>query len=144
MGKKVQWRYEIRHLIDVASIPRCTPDLGFIFDDRESCAKHLLRINHSTVRINPIPVKSELVRGREWAKVSVLLAGTGIVQGLVVDQPISLLDLAPTMASILGVAQHPDWRGRILADRSQRKPLEMRSLPKKEPTSGRRREQLAA
>jgi len=73
-----------------------------------------------------------------------LLAGPGIVQGLVVDQPISLLDLAPTMASILGVAQHPDWRGRILAEWFQRKPLEMRPLSRRKSTSGRRREQLAA
>ena len=45
-----------------------------------------------------------------------LLAGTGIAQGLSVEQPVSLLDLAPTMAALLGVAPHPDWRGRMLAE----------------------------
>ena len=74
----------------------------------------------------------------------VLLAGPGIAKGLVVEQPVSLIDLAPTMASILGVAPHPDWRGRMLAEWFQRKPLEMRTLSTKNATSGRRHEQLAA
>lgn len=39
------------------------------------------------------------------------LAGPGIVQHKVVEQPVSLLDLAPTMAAILDVAPHPDWQG---------------------------------
>ena len=73
-----------------------------------------------------------------------LLAGTGIAQGLSVEQPVSLLDLAPTMAALLGVAPHPDWRGRMLAEWFQRKPLEMHPLANKKSTSGRRREQLAA
>jgi len=73
-----------------------------------------------------------------------LLAGTGIAQGLFVEQPVSLLDLTPTMAALLGVAPHPDWRGRMLAEWFQRKPLEMHPLTSKKSTSGRRREQLAA
>ncbi|MGD9948825.1 MAG: alkaline phosphatase family protein [Desulfobulbus sp.] len=73
-----------------------------------------------------------------------LLTGPGITQGLVAEHPISLLDLAPTMASILGLAPHPDWRGRILAEWFQRKPLEMRPFSGKKATSGRKHEQLAA
>lgn len=73
-----------------------------------------------------------------------LLAGPGIAQGLVVEQPVSLLDLAPTMASILGLAPHPDWRGRILAEWFQRKPLEMSPFSTSQATTGRSREQLAA
>ncbi|MGE4559731.1 MAG: alkaline phosphatase family protein [Desulfobulbus sp.] len=76
--------------------------------------------------------------------VPLLLAGPGISRGLVVEQPVSLLDLAPTMASILGLAPHPDWRGRILSEWFQRKPLEMRPFSSKHPTAGRRRAQLAA
>ena len=73
-----------------------------------------------------------------------LVSGPGIVQGREGDQPVSLLDLAPTLAFILGVAPHPDWRGRMLVEWFQRKPVEMRTLsPKKQPAA-RRRERLAA
>lgn len=74
----------------------------------------------------------------------VLLAGPGIVQGLNIEQPMSALDLAPTMAAILGVAAHPDWRGRTAVEWFQHKPLEMRPLSSKKPSSARRRERLAA
>ncbi|WP_448875136.1 alkaline phosphatase family protein [Desulfobulbus propionicus] len=73
-----------------------------------------------------------------------LLSGPGVAQGLVVEQPVSLLDLTPTMASILGLAPHPDWRGRVLAEWFQRKPMEMRPLSRSKSASARRREQLAA
>lgn len=73
-----------------------------------------------------------------------LVSGPGIVQGREDEQPLSMLDVAPTLAAILGVAPHPDWRGRTLAEWFQHKPMEMRSLsPKKQP-SARRRERLAA
>jgi arylsulfatase A-like enzyme len=45
-----------------------------------------------------------------------LLAGPGIPQGVELEQSVSFLDLAPTMAEILGLAPHPDWRGRIIKD----------------------------
>ena len=32
------------------------------------------------------------------------------------DTRIALLDLAPTMAALLGVDPHPDWRGQAVAD----------------------------
>lgn len=73
-----------------------------------------------------------------------LMAGPEIARGLVVEQPVSLLDLAPTMASILGLAPHPDWRGRILAEWFQRKQLEMQPAAPQQSTSGRKRERLAA
>lgn len=73
-----------------------------------------------------------------------LVSGPGIVQGREEEQPLSLLDLAPTLAAILGVAPHPDWRGRMLGEWFQRQPMAMRSLsPKKQPAT-RRRERLAA
>jgi predicted AlkP superfamily pyrophosphatase or phosphodiesterase len=78
---------------------------------------------------------------REYA---IMLAGPGIRQGVVVEQPVSLLDLAPTMAAILGLAPHPDWRGRMLAEWFQHKPLEMRPFSSRTSPSGRKREQLAA
>lgn len=57
-----------------------------------------------------------------------LLAGPGIRKGLVLDDPVSLLDLAPTMTAILGLAPHPDWQGRILTEAFGRHPLGVRSL----------------
>ena len=45
-----------------------------------------------------------------------IVAGPGIPQGLEMEQPLSFLDLAPTMAKILGLAPHPDWWGGVIAD----------------------------
>lgn len=73
-----------------------------------------------------------------------LLAGPGIVQDREEVQPVSMLDLTPTMAALLGVAPHPDWRGRMLVEWFHRKPMEMRSLSSKKQTSTRKRERLAA
>jgi hypothetical protein len=65
----------------------------------------------------------------EYACISpVLLSGPGILQGIVEEQPLSLLDLTPTMASLLNVAPHPDWRGRTLSEWFYPKTVEMRSL----------------
>ena len=40
-----------------------------------------------------------------------ILVGPGILRGVELQQPLSFFDLTPTMARILGVAPHPDWRG---------------------------------
>ncbi|MBM9536101.1 alkaline phosphatase family protein [Desulfobulbus alkaliphilus] len=40
-----------------------------------------------------------------------LCSGPGIVHDPDRDQSVSLLDLAPTMARMLGLAPHPDWQG---------------------------------
>ena len=42
--------------------------------------------------------------------------GPGIRQGRVLDAPVSILDLTPTMADILGLAAHPDWQGRVIEE----------------------------
>ena len=60
-----------------------------------------------------------------------LLSGPGIRQGEEIEQPLSLLDLTPTMAGILGLAAHPDWRGRVLAEAFHRQPLELKTLGRK-------------
>jgi predicted AlkP superfamily pyrophosphatase or phosphodiesterase len=57
-----------------------------------------------------------------------LLAGPGLRKGVALDHPLSLLDLAPTMAAILGLAPHPDWRGRVLTEAFHHSPLEMKTL----------------
>lgn len=44
------------------------------------------------------------------------LAGPGLVRNIVVEHPVSLLDMAPTMAAILDVAPHPDWQGRTRSE----------------------------
>ena len=43
-------------------------------------------------------------------------AGPGIVAGVERQGPLSLLDLAPTMAALLGVDPHPDWRGQAVTE----------------------------
>lgn len=50
------------------------------------------------------------------AGLPLLLSGPGLRQGHRIDRPVSLLDLAPTMAALLGLAPHPDWQGRVAAD----------------------------
>ncbi len=59
-----------------------------------------------------------------------ILAGPGIRKGAELEQPLSFLDLAPTMAKILGVAPHPDWRGSIIGDLFRRSPMELMTQKK--------------
>jgi hypothetical protein len=73
-----------------------------------------------------------------------LLAGPGIRKGQELDRPLSLLDLTPTMASILGLAPHPDWRGRVLTEALHHQPLGLKSLVRKKAVKPRRRGELAA
>jgi hypothetical protein len=73
-----------------------------------------------------------------------LLAGPGIRKGEELDRPLSLLDLTPTMAGILGLAPHPDWRGRVLVEALHRPPLGLKSLARKKAAKPRRRGELAA
>ena len=54
-----------------------------------------------------------------------ILAGPGIPQGVELEQPLSFLDLAPTMATILGVAPHPDWLGCGIENQLYRPSLEL-------------------
>ena len=60
-----------------------------------------------------------------------LFSGSGMRRGEEIDCPLSLYDLAPTMAAILGLATHPDWRGRVLAEAFQRLPLDLKTLARK-------------
>jgi predicted AlkP superfamily pyrophosphatase or phosphodiesterase len=73
-----------------------------------------------------------------------LLAGPSIRKGVELEQPLSLFDLAPTMAAILGLASHPDWRGRVITEVFLRQPLEFASVSRKKGSRQRRREALAA
>lgn len=43
-----------------------------------------------------------------------LAAGPQFKSGLTVDTPISLLETAPTLARLLGLAPHPEWEGRCV------------------------------
>jgi predicted AlkP superfamily pyrophosphatase or phosphodiesterase len=43
-----------------------------------------------------------------------ILAGPGIQQGYQIQMPVSLLDIAPTLARVLNVMPHPDWEGRCV------------------------------
>jgi arylsulfatase A-like enzyme len=72
-----------------------------------------------------------------------ILAGPGIPQGVELEQPLSFLDLAPTMAKILGVAPHPDWRGGIIGELFRRSPLVM-TAPKKTARLRQQRQEVVA
>ena len=43
-----------------------------------------------------------------------LAAGPQIKPGLTLTQPLTLLDTAPTLARLLGLAPHPEWEGRCV------------------------------
>jgi len=45
-----------------------------------------------------------------------IIAGPGIRQNYVIQQPVSLLDTAPTLAAILGIPSHRDWEGRCVEE----------------------------
>ncbi|HEX9440267.1 MAG TPA: hypothetical protein VF909_11315, partial [Roseiflexaceae bacterium] len=45
-----------------------------------------------------------------------LAAGPGIRQGYAIDAPVSLLDTAPTIARLLGIAPHHEWEGRCVEE----------------------------
>ena len=70
-----------------------------------------------------------------------LLSGPGIRKGEELARPLSLLDLAPTMAGILGLAAHPDWRGGVLAEAFHHQPLELKTLVRKKAARPRQREE---
>jgi phosphopentomutase len=40
--------------------------------------------------------------------------GPGVARGRAIDEPMSLLELAPTVAAMLGVGLEPAWEGRVL------------------------------
>ncbi|GAB4526080.1 MAG: alkaline phosphatase family protein [Anaerolineae bacterium] len=45
-----------------------------------------------------------------------MIAGPGIKQQYVIQQPVSLLDTAPTVAHLLGVPKHRDWEGAVVQE----------------------------
>ena len=88
-----------------------------------------------------IPAGSEA----EAAMLPLILRGPGIGRGIEVTRPVSLLDLAPSMARILGIAPHPDWRGGAIDELFRRPTLELIGQelgPQRSPH--RRRRELAA
>lgn len=72
-----------------------------------------------------------------------LLSGPGIRKGEELVRTLSLLDLAPTMADILGLAAHPDWRGRVLAEVFHRPSLELKTLARSKAAKPRRQDEWA-
>jgi predicted AlkP superfamily pyrophosphatase or phosphodiesterase len=45
-----------------------------------------------------------------------MIAGPGIRRGYEIESPVSLLDTAPTLARVLGIAPDPDWEGRCVEE----------------------------
>jgi predicted AlkP superfamily pyrophosphatase or phosphodiesterase len=45
-----------------------------------------------------------------------IIAGSGIRQDHAIAAPVSLLDTAPTLARVLGIAPHDEWEGRCLEE----------------------------
>jgi predicted AlkP superfamily pyrophosphatase or phosphodiesterase len=76
----------------------------------------------------------------EGTRFPLLLAGPGIAQGVELDAPLSLLDLAPTMARILGLAPHPDWRGSVVEGVFRRPQLELMAGEQKKRAQPKRRQ----
>jgi predicted AlkP superfamily pyrophosphatase or phosphodiesterase len=83
-------------------------------------------------------------RHEEEPSFPLLFAGPGIRRGLELEQSLSLFDLAPTMASILGLAPHPDWQGRVLTEVFQPPPLEFGPLRRAKAGRRARQAELAA
>lgn len=64
------------------------------------------------------------------SRIPMFILGPGIAEGMDIDMGPSLLDLAPTMADILGIPLHPDWQGRVLQEIFARNvPLERTQSP---------------
>jgi predicted AlkP superfamily pyrophosphatase or phosphodiesterase len=76
-------------------------------------------------------------------RLPLIIAGPGIPQEVELEQPLSFWDLAPTMAKILGLAPHPDWRGSGIDHHLHRPPLELMVREHKK-TAKQRQEGLAA
>lgn len=64
----------------------------------------------------------------ERSSIPWLVTGPGVRKGHVLNTPPSVLDLAPTMATFLDLAPHPDWRGRVLTEVMQRSPRGVQPL----------------
>lgn len=84
-----------------------------------------------------------LAEMRDEPCLPLIFSGPGMHKGFEMESATSLLDIAPTMAAILGLAPHPDWRGRVLAEVFSRQPLEFKPLTRKKGSKSRRREQRA-
>ncbi|WP_411966173.1 sulfatase-like hydrolase/transferase [Haloferax sp. YSMS24] len=58
------------------------------------------------------------------AGIPLIVRGTDVVEGRTVEQPVSLLDVLPTMTDALGIAPDPSWRGTSLLPiaKGQREP----------------------
>lgn len=53
---------------------------------------------------------------REAPALPLVLHGPGIAQGIELMRPINIVDLTPSMARILEIAPHPDWRGNTIEE----------------------------
>lgn len=85
-----------------------------------------------------------LAEMRDEPCLPLIFSGPGMHKGFELESATSLLDIAPTLAAILGLAPHPDWRGRVLAEVFLRQPLEFKPLTRKKGGKPRRREERAA
>ena len=45
-----------------------------------------------------------------------MIAGPGIRRDYTITTPVSLLDTAPTLARLLGLAPHSEWEGRCVEE----------------------------
>jgi len=49
-------------------------------------------------------------------KIPVVIFGPGIKEGFAISSPVSICDIAPTMAALLGMEIPPEWTGRLLRE----------------------------
>lgn len=50
----------------------------------------------------------------EAVRAPLIMAGPGLPAGMVIREPVSFLDLAPTLCDVMGLPPHPDFQGRSL------------------------------
>jgi predicted AlkP superfamily pyrophosphatase or phosphodiesterase len=51
-----------------------------------------------------------------------VVAGPGLRRGHALTVPVSLLDTAPTLARLMGLAPHPQWEGRVIEEAFEARP----------------------
>ncbi len=105
-GHAFGWMSE-RYLEQVA---RVDPALGIVLDALPSGATVLLQSDHGGhERDHGTDLPEDMTI--PW-----LVAGPRIKQGYAISSPVSLLDTAPTIVRLLGLAQHRQWEGRCVEE----------------------------
>jgi predicted AlkP superfamily pyrophosphatase or phosphodiesterase len=94
----------------LAQLERVDQAVGILFDALPAGATILLQSDHGGHD------RTHGTDSPEDMTIPWLVAGPGIRQNYELQGPVSLLDTAPTLARLLGVAPHPSWEGRCIEE----------------------------